>query len=136
MVLGTGAATLILFATTTLTSFAAGVRHRRGAKKRGMRPHYCQVGLLIAAWILFGLTAALLIFALAFNEGTVIQPELVWTALLGSTVAWLLMFGYSEMARQTWGQQLGGRRTGRRQAEHRGDSIPGGGTRSGVGDPV
>jgi len=101
--LGTGCAALIQFAIATLCSFYAGMRHRAHAKQRGQREHCCQAGFLIASWIVFALSFvnALLILVLAFDEASVIKPELVWTALIGSTVAWMLMFGYSEMARRT-----------------------------------
>lgn len=98
--LGTGSTSLLLFAVATLCSFAAGFRHRaKGKQEQG-----CGDGFLIASWIMFALTFlnALIILVLAFDEDTRIYPELVWTAMIGSVVAWLLMFGYSEMARRTY----------------------------------
>lgn len=97
--LATGCASLSMFTIATLCSFYAGMRHRSKAKGE----HSCQGGFLIASWIVFALTFvnAVIILVLAFDKKTVIYPELVWTAMIGSVVAWMLMFGHSEMARRT-----------------------------------
>jgi hypothetical protein len=59
-------------------------------------------GFLIAACVIFCLTFIneLIVLVLAFNVDQVIYPEVVWSALIGSILSWMLMFGYSEMARR------------------------------------
>mmetsp|Transcript_2669 Transcript_2669/g.4757 ORF Transcript_2669/g.4757 Transcript_2669/m.4757 type:complete len:299 (-) Transcript_2669:218-1114(-) len=95
---GTGGASVLSFTISTLCSFYAGMKHKAKAK----REHCCQAGFVIASWIIFCLTFinALIILVLAFDEENIIYPEVVWSALVGSILSWMLMFGYSEMARR------------------------------------
>jgi len=100
MALAAGCAATLCFTIATLTSFYSGMRHRsRGA---GNPAHCCLGGFLVAGWIIFCLTFIndLIILVLAFDEENVIYPEVVITALSGSLLAWMLMFGYSEIARR------------------------------------
>jgi hypothetical protein len=97
--LGTGAASTICFTIAILGAFYAGMRHK--SKSNG-KAHCCMGGFLIAACIIFCLTFinGLIILVLAFDIENVIYPEVVWSALIGSILSWMLMFGYSEMARR------------------------------------
>ena len=97
---GCGGAATLCFVIATLCSFYAGMRHK--SKSRGNKKHCCLGGLVIAGWILFCLCFinALIILVLAFDDENVIYPEVVWTALIGSVLSWMMMFGYSEMARR------------------------------------
>jgi len=77
------------------------MRHKSKGSGKG---HVCLGGLVIAAWIIFCLTfiTNLIILIMAFDGETPIYPEVVWSALIGSMLSWMLMFGYSEMARRRY----------------------------------
>ena len=98
--LGTGAAGTMCFTISTLLSFYAGTHHKM--KNEDKKGSCCLGGFLIAGWIIFCLTFInnLVIMVLAFDDDNVIYPELVWSALIGSMLSWMLMFGFSEMARR------------------------------------
>lgn len=100
MALSAGCAATLCFTIATLTSFYSGLRHR--SRGPGKPAHCCLGGFLVAGWIIFCLTFIndLIILVLAFDEENVIYPEVVITALAGSLLAWMLMFGYSEIARR------------------------------------
>ena len=100
MALAAGCAATLCFTIATLTSFYSGMRHRN--RVPGKPPHCCLGGFLVAGWIVFCLTFIndLIILVLAFDEENVIYPEVVITGLSGSIFAWMLMFGYSEIARR------------------------------------
>jgi len=98
--LGMGAASILMFSIAFLLSFYAGMRYRlKGDKSK--KKNCCLGGLLIAAWILFCLTFinGLIILVLAFDEEARIYPEVALTAVIGNMVAWICMFGYSQLAR-------------------------------------
>eukprot|EP01082_Thalassiosira_pseudonana_P008866 g7813.t1 g7813 contig26:339476-340333(-) len=97
--LGTGAAAVMCFSVSTLLVFYSGMTHKMKRKAKG---GYCLTGFLIAGWIVFAMTFIndIVILVLAFDEDNIIYPEVVWSALIGNIFAWLLMFGYSEMARR------------------------------------
>ena len=97
---GTGAAATLCFTIATLCSFYAGMRHKSRSKSK--KTHCCAGGLVIAAWIIFCLTFVndLIILVLAFDGDNVIYPEVVWSALIGSILSWMLMFGFSEITRR------------------------------------
>ena len=99
--LGTGDAGTLCFTLASLTAFYAGMRHKSKGSGKG---HVCLGGLVIAAWIIFCLTfiTNLIILIMAFDGETPIYPEVVWSALIGSMLSWMLMFGYSEMARRRY----------------------------------
>ena len=99
--LGTGGASTLCFTIAILLSFYAGMRHKEKAPP-GASNHCCMGGFLIAACVTFCLTFIneLIVLVLAFNVNQVIYPEVVWSALIGSILSWMLMFGYSEMARR------------------------------------
>jgi hypothetical protein len=99
--IGTGGASTLCFTIAILLSFYAGMRHKEKAPP-GASSHCCMGGFLIAACVIFCLTFIneLIVLVLAFNIDQVIYPEVVWSALIGSILSWMLMFGYSEMARR------------------------------------
>lgn len=99
--MGTGAAATLCFTIAILCSFYAGIRHK--TKSKAKKEHTCLSAFVLAGWIIFSLTfiLELICLVLAFDEDVPIYPEMVWTALIGSIVAWMLMFGYSELARRS-----------------------------------
>lgn len=103
--IGTGTAATLCFIIATLSSFYAGMRHtaKSDTKKKKMGGGGCLGGLVIAGWIVFCLTFIndLIILVLAFDGKNAIYPEVVWTALVGSILSWMFMFGYSEVARRS-----------------------------------
>ena len=97
--LSLGCTSVICFTVGTLCSFYAGMRHR--AKSKG-KEHCCLAGFLIASWIIYSLAAinSLIILVLAFNPDNIIYPEVVVVGFVANMLAWMLMFGYSELARR------------------------------------
>ena len=101
--LAMGAASILCFTVATLCSFYAGMKHKMRNKMAGKRKkHCCLSGFLIASWIVFVMTFLLdlTIMVVAFNDSQVIYPEVVVVGFMGSVFAWMLMFGYSELARR------------------------------------
>ncbi|KAL3815872.1 hypothetical protein ACHAXA_010262 [Cyclostephanos tholiformis] len=97
--IGTGGASTLCFTIAILGAFYAGMRHK---SKGDGGAHCCMGGFLIAGGVIFCLTCIneLIILVLAFDSENVIYPEVVWSALIGNIISWMLMFGYSEMARR------------------------------------
>ncbi len=97
--MATGVASQLCLTIATLCSFYAGMRHASRGKGKGGS---CRAGFLITSWIVFALTFinVLIVLVLAFNKENIIYPKVVWSALIGSILAWMLMFGYAEMARR------------------------------------
>ena len=97
--LSLGIISTICFTLATLLDFYTGQQYK--AKSKG-KDHCCLNTFLIAAWILFCLTFIndLIILALAFDPNNIIYPEVVVVGFVGSMIAWMLMFGYSELARR------------------------------------
>ncbi|KAL7537948.1 hypothetical protein ACHAWF_005952 [Thalassiosira exigua] len=98
----TAAAATLCMVISTLCSFYAGLNYQSRSKSK-KRPHCCLGGLIIAGWIIFALTFVtdLVILVLAFDDDSPIYPEIIWTAMIGAILAWMLMFGYSELARRS-----------------------------------
>ena len=99
--MGTGAAATLCITIARLCSFYSGLR----AKSKGTGSgHVCLGGFVIAGWIIFCLTfiTNLIILIIAFDGNDPIYPEVVWAALIGSIISWMLMFGYSEISRRAY----------------------------------
>lgn len=98
--MGTGAASTLCFTIAILGAFYAGMRHM--SKSDGRKGHCCMGGFLMAGGVIFCLVfiIELIVLVLAFDSENVIYPEIIWSALIGSILSWMLMFGYSEMARR------------------------------------
>jgi len=98
--MGTGAASTLCFTIAILGAFYAGMRHM--SKSDGTKGHCCMGGFLMAGGVIFCLVfiIELIVLVLAFDSENVIYPEIIWSALIGSILSWMLMFGYSEMARR------------------------------------
>lgn len=97
--IGTAGASALCFTIAILGAFYAGLRHKSKGDGGG---HCCMGGFLISGGIIFCLTCIneLIVLVLAFDRENVIYPEVVWSALIGNIISWMLMFGYSEMARR------------------------------------
>ncbi|KAL3761742.1 hypothetical protein ACHAWU_001258 [Discostella pseudostelligera] len=97
--ISTGGASVLSFTIATFCSFYAGMRHRHDGHGDG---HCCLDGFIIAGWVVYCIAFIndLIILVLAFDEDNVVYPEVVWSALVVSIFAWMLMFGFSEMARR------------------------------------
>ena len=97
--IATGGASVLAFTIATFCSFYAGMRHRHHGAGDG---HCCLDGFIIAGWVIYCIAFIndLIILVLAFDEDNVIYPEVVWSALIVSIFAWMLMFGFSEIARR------------------------------------
>ncbi len=97
--ISTGGASVLAFTIATFCSFYAGMRHRHHGHGDG---HCCLDGFIIAGWVIYCIAFIndLIILVLAFDEDNVIYPEVVWSALIVSIFAWMLMFGFSEIARR------------------------------------
>ena len=105
LALGMGCTSAICFTIATLCSFYAGLRHNSYAARHNRpRPkeHCCLAGFVISGWIIFCLTFInnLIIAVLAFDSNNTIYPEVVFVGFMGSLCSWVLMFGYSELARR------------------------------------
>jgi hypothetical protein len=72
------------------------------SKSDGRKGHCCMGGFLMAGGVIFCLVFIidLIVLVLAFDSENAIYPEIIWSALIGSILSWMLMFGYSEMARR------------------------------------
>ncbi len=70
--------------------------------KKNAKGSCCLDAFMIAAWIIFFLTFVYntILIVLAFNPENVRYPAVVLVGFSGCILAWLLMLGYSELARQ------------------------------------
>lgn len=98
---GLGATSTFCFLVATICSVYAGTKHKSKSKSKDVE-HCCVGGLAIGGWIFFCLTFILnlILLVVAFDDKQPVYPEAIWTALIGSMVSWMLMFGHSEMIRR------------------------------------
>ncbi|KAL9182965.1 hypothetical protein ACHAXT_004244 [Thalassiosira profunda] len=101
----TGVVATLLFHVATMLIFYAGMKYKsktKSKKLQGGKKKCCLSTILIAAVVIFGITFVLdlVLLVVAFDGEKLIYPAAVLVALLGSIVAWLLLFGYSEVARR------------------------------------
>ena len=85
------------FTFATISMAVAGKQYKQNAKGS-----CCLDAFVIAAWIIFVLTFIynLILIVMAFDPENVTYPGVVLVGFAGCILAWLLMLGYSELARQ------------------------------------
>eukprot|EP00584_Thalassiosira_punctigera_P027260 CAMPEP_0172580862 /NCGR_PEP_ID=MMETSP1067-20121228/139977_1 /TAXON_ID=265564 ORGANISM="Thalassiosira punctigera, Strain Tpunct2005C2" /NCGR_SAMPLE_ID=MMETSP1067 /ASSEMBLY_ACC=CAM_ASM_000444 /LENGTH=297 /DNA_ID=CAMNT_0013373617 /DNA_START=57 /DNA_END=950 /DNA_ORIENTATION=- len=91
-----------LFALATICAFFSAQKMRAKAKHDATSHSF----LMLGSWIILVMTFLLdlIILVLAYEEDTPIFPFMVLVGIVGSIISWLLMFGYSEMARRWKGE--------------------------------
>ena len=95
--LSLGCITSFCFTLATISMAFAGKQYKKNAKGS-----CCLDAFVIAAWIIFFLTFIynLILIVLAFSPENVTYPGVVLVGFAGCILSWLLMLGYSELARQ------------------------------------
>ena len=85
------------FTFATISMAVAGKKYKQNAKGS-----CCLDAFVIAGWIIFVLTFIynLILIVMAFDPENVTYPGVVLVGFAGCILAWLLMLGYSELARQ------------------------------------
>jgi len=100
--IGAGAGATLCFTLATFCSFYAGMRHKsKGTGKGKLKT----VAPAVVAWVTFALVFILnlIILIVAFDDDTKpIWIEAVWVAFIGNILAFVFMFGYSQVARTTY----------------------------------
>ena len=106
---GSGGSAIVLFAVATPLAFCAGrsylnykSQQQPYVKRESGNCCACPFGMAIAGWIIFAINIlnAIAILVISFDENSETSAGLVISAVIGNTLAWSLMFAYSEMARK------------------------------------
>ncbi len=94
--LSLGSISAFCFTLAQICTAAAGTYYMKKNKAR-----CCLDALMIGGWIIYFLTLIynLILIVLAFDIENVTYPGVVLVGFCGSILAWLLMLGYSELAR-------------------------------------
>jgi hypothetical protein len=101
IVLRLGSISSFFYFMATLCSWLAGSRHVK--KVIDEVDETCVMKtVLIAGWVAFAIafTTSLIVMMLALDEENAVLPGGVWTGFIMYLVSWMLMYGYSEMARK------------------------------------
>jgi hypothetical protein len=94
--LGLGCITAFCFTIATMSIAAAGVQYKKNSKGS-----CCLDAFMIGGWIIFSLSFiySLILIVLAWDPENITYPGTAVVGFIGCTLAWLLMLGYSELAR-------------------------------------
>ncbi len=101
IVLRLGSISSFFYFMATLCSWLAGSRHVKKVKDEVDETCVMKT-ILIAGWVAFAIafTTSLIVMMMALDEENAVFPGGVWMGFIMYLGSWMLMYGYSEMARK------------------------------------